>query len=112
MAIVALSFVTSEPPPLNIDEQGVVRVGGTRVTLDTVIAAYKQHTSAEEIAEAFPVLDLADVHAVIAYYLRHSKAVEDYLEEGERKAADLKQKIESRYDPNEIRQRMAVACKE
>ena len=29
----------AEPPPIQMDEDGVARIGGTRVTLDTVIGA-------------------------------------------------------------------------
>ena len=108
MATAAFSLVSSEPPPLNVDEHGVVRVGGTRVTLDTVLTAYKQHAGAEEIAEAFPVLELADVHAAIAYYLRHRQEVEAYLQEGVQKADEMRKKIEMRHDPEAIRQRIAA----
>lgn len=51
--------------PLSTDKDGVVRVGCTRVTLDTVVQVYKAGTSAEEIARHYPVLELADVYAVI-----------------------------------------------
>lgn len=108
MATAAFSLVSSEPPPLNIDPYGVVRVGGTRVTLDTVITAYEQHASAEEIAETFPVLDLADVHAAIAYYLRHRQEVEAYLKEGVQKGEEMRKKIEMQYDQEAIRQRIAA----
>jgi hypothetical protein len=39
------------PVPLRADEQGVMRVGHTRVRLDTVITAWKQGASPEQIVE-------------------------------------------------------------
>ena len=63
--------LTTDPTPLHADEHGVVRVGGTRVTLHVVIAAFLQGATAEEIAMRYDVLSLPDVYATIAYYLRH-----------------------------------------
>ena len=51
------------PPPLRTEEGGVVRVGKTRVSLDTVIGAFHQGCSAEQIVLKFPTLELTDVYA-------------------------------------------------
>ena len=64
-------LVTSEPVPLVTDLDGVIRVGATRVTLDTVIAAFQEGMTAEGIVEQYPSLRLADVYSVIGYFLRH-----------------------------------------
>lgn len=85
--------------PLAADESGTIRVSGTRVTLDTILGYYKQGQSAEEISQGFPTVPLADIHAVIAYYLRHREQVEAYLAEGEREAAELRRRIEARQGP-------------
>ena len=69
----------AELMPLQVDSDGVMRVGGTRVTLDTVIAIFEQGATAEEIVQRFPTLDLADVYFAIGYYLRHRQEVDDYL---------------------------------
>ncbi len=58
--------INTEPVPLLTDKDGVVRVGGTRVTLDTVVAAFKEGATAEEIVQQYPSLELADVYAVIS----------------------------------------------
>jgi len=65
-----------EVVPLVADAHGVVRVGNTRVTLDTVIAAFADGATAEEIAQQYPSLYLADVYSVIGYYLRHTADVD------------------------------------
>ena len=74
-------MVMPEPVPLAADRDGVMRVGGTRVTLDTVVAAFREGATAEEITQQYPSLQLADVYAVIGYYLRHQPEVDDYLRE-------------------------------
>jgi uncharacterized protein (DUF433 family) len=67
--------------PLRIDEADAIRVGNTRVLFVLVVFAYKRGATAEQIVEMYTSLDLADVYAVIAYYLRHRDEVEHYLEE-------------------------------
>jgi len=81
--------------PFKSDTEGVVRVGGTRVTLDTVISAFKNGSTCEEIVFQFPVLKLADVYSAISYYLNHQDAVEAYLEQHERIADKIKKKYSS-----------------
>jgi uncharacterized protein (DUF433 family) len=70
--------------PLRLDKGGVVRVGRTRVTLDSVLRAYLDGESAEGVVERFPTLDLADVHATIAWFLRHRAEADEYLAQGRR----------------------------
>ena len=67
--------ISSEPVPLATRPDGTVRVGGTRVTLDTVVAAFREGASAEAIARRYPTLGLADVYSVLGYYLRHREEV-------------------------------------
>jgi uncharacterized protein (DUF433 family) len=45
--------------PLKTDIGGVVRVGNTRVTLDTIITTFKEGATAEEIVSQYPSLSLA-----------------------------------------------------
>jgi uncharacterized protein (DUF433 family) len=95
-----------EPNPLRRDADGVLRVGNTRVTLDTVVETFLQGDSPEEITEQYPSLDLAEVYAVIAYYLRHRAEVEDYLKERQRQADAVRQENEARFPPEGIRARL------
>ncbi len=60
-----------QPIPLETDEHGVARVAGTRVTLDVLVEAFADGATPEEIVLQYPVLPLADVYAVIGYYLGH-----------------------------------------
>src|SRR5262245_7002223 len=72
-------LVTAEPVPLVSDADGVVRVGSTRVTLDTVVAAFREGMTAEGIVEQYPSLQLAEVYSVVGWFLSHLEEVEAYL---------------------------------
>lgn len=85
--------------PLTTTEFGKIRVGRSRVSLDSVVHHYKHGATAERIAESFPSLDLADICAVIAYYLANRELVEEYLRTQEAESDALQQQIES--DPNQ-----------
>lgn len=76
--------------PLQTDAYGVIRVGGTRVTLDSVVYAFREGASAEEIVQHYPVLKLADVYAVIGYYLQHRDQVDAYIQAGESEAEEFR----------------------
>ncbi len=67
-------------PPLREDEGGVVRVGKTRISLDLLVEQYENGMTPEDIVRAYDTLVLADVHSVVAYYLRHRDEVRAYLE--------------------------------
>lgn len=61
---------------LSRDADGVIRVGSTRLTLNTLVAAYRQGNTPEEIARQYPAVDLADVYAGIGHYLHRREEVE------------------------------------
>ena len=95
-----------ERVPLALDEDGVLRVGGTRVTLDTVVTAFHEGATVEEIVQQYPSLQLADVYAVIGYYLRRQSEVEAYLRKREQEAAQVRRENESRFYPTGVRARL------
>ncbi|BAY25197.1 hypothetical protein NIES2100_50030 [Calothrix sp. NIES-2100] len=98
--------IIAEPAPLEMNPDGVVRVGKTRVTLDTIVAVFKQGTTAEEIVHRFPSLQLADVYATIAFYLKHQQEVEAYLQQRQQQAQEIRQMNQSRFDPQGLRDRL------
>jgi uncharacterized protein (DUF433 family) len=67
--------------PLREDAHGVIRVSGTRVTLLTFMHAWLNGSSAEEIVEQYPALRLDDVHAVLAFVLRHRDQIDAFMRE-------------------------------
>ncbi|MBL8131836.1 MAG: DUF433 domain-containing protein [Anaerolineae bacterium] len=87
--------------PLKMDENGAIRVSGTRVTLDTVIARYRQGDSPEAIHQGFDVLPLKDIYAVIAYYLAHRDDLDAYLQRREEEAERIRQEVEATYTPEQ-----------
>ena len=99
------SFAT-EAVLLKADADGVIRVGKTRVTLDTVVAAFSQGATAEEIAQRYSSLELADLYQVIGYYLRRRPEVEAYLRERKAQADAVRKENEARFDPEGVRDRL------
>ena len=82
--------------PISEDEYGAIRVANTRVTLDVIVAAYQNGDSPEQIHEGFPSLKLADIYAVITYYLNHQNAVDTYLRQRDEQAKHTHDEIESK----------------
>lgn len=97
---------TTETIPLTEDVQGVLRVGHTRVTLDTVLAAFADGATPEEISQQYPALHLADVYSVIGYYLRHTGDIDAYLQQRRIQQGIIRQQNETRFDPRGVRDRL------
>lgn len=57
------------------------RVADTRVSLASVLHAYRAGRSPEAVAADFPSLTLEHIHGVIAYYLQNRDAVDRHLAE-------------------------------
>ncbi len=51
------------------------------ISFDTVVQAFNEGKSAEEIVLGYPTLELAAVYAILAYYLRHRGVVDRYVAE-------------------------------
>ncbi len=98
--------ISNETVPLMIDSDGVIRVGKTRVTLDTIISAFLDGATAEEISYQYPSLELADIYLVIAYYLRRRDELDIYLQQRQEGAEKIRTQNESRFDPSGVKQRL------
>lgn len=92
--------------PLALGKDGVARVGGTRVTLDTVVRAFVRGATAEEIAQQYPTLELSDIYTTISYYLQNVEEVGAYLERRKKHAQAVKEENQKRFDPHGIRDRL------
>lgn len=96
-----------ETPPLREDETGAIRVGQSRVLLETVIRAFQDGASPESIVHRYSTLSLSDVYNTIGYYLRHQDAVEAYLDQREQLADSIQQRLSSlQPDLSSIRARL------
>jgi uncharacterized protein (DUF433 family)/predicted RNase H-like HicB family nuclease len=82
-------------PSLRVDEGGTIRIGNSRIRLDLVVEQYENGMTPEDMVRAYDTLDLADVHAAIAYYLRHRDEVRAYLKRRKEEAETLRAKLEA-----------------
>ncbi|MCU0482345.1 MAG: DUF433 domain-containing protein [Anaerolineae bacterium] len=83
--------------PIYIDEHGQIRIAKTRVLLELVINAFNRGESAEGIIESYSSLSLADVYAVIAYYLNHRTEIDAYIHQADKDFQDIQQDVEQGY---------------
>ncbi len=89
---------------LSPDTYGTIRIGRTRVTLDTVVESFKSGETAEDIAFQYPTLELGEVYAAISYYLQNQSSVEEYLQLQASAARRLRDEIENQFPPTLNRQ--------
>jgi uncharacterized protein (DUF433 family) len=102
----AMQVFQAKPPPLLTEPDGVIRVLGTRVSLETVVGAFDEGATAEEIAQRYPSLDLAAVYAVIAYVLGNRPEVDAYVTARRREARALQAEVEAQLPPRGLRERL------
>ena len=98
--------VSTSEVKLTKTEAGVLRVGNSRVSLDAVIIAFSQGATPEQIVEDYDSLELSEVYAVISYYLQNREEVEDYLAKRKVRREKLRRQIESRSNPQGIREKL------
>jgi uncharacterized protein (DUF433 family) len=92
--------------PLSTNADGVILVGITRVTLDTVVGSYKQGLSPEEIVSRYPSINLSDVYSTIAFYLSYQLEVEEYLKQRQRIAREIREENQLRFNSQSLRDRL------
>jgi uncharacterized protein (DUF433 family) len=83
--------------PLRTTASGVVYVGQTRVTLQTVVMAFQLGSTPEQIIVDYDALSLADVYAVIAYYLHHREEVDTYIQQQDEAGEKLRQQMQAEH---------------
>ena len=101
-----------EQIPIMTGPDGVMRVHGTRVTLDTIVEAFNEGATAEEIAQQYPSVSLADAYQVIGFYLRHSTELESYFVQRRRESGEARKLNHARSSPDGIRERLLARLKE
>lgn len=85
--------------PLQVDAEGVIRIRDTRVTLYTLVKTYQLGETPEDLHEGFPTVSLADIYAVIAYYLAHQAEIDAYLRDIDEEAERKRQHWEAVHQP-------------
>src|SRR5262249_2652267 len=63
--------------------EGVYRVGGTRVSLDSIVYAFLEGHTAESIQQSFPILTLDQLYGAITYYLADRRGIDTDLHQQE-----------------------------
>ena len=97
--------VEAETLPLTADSNGVLRVGGTRVTLDSVVSAFNAGSTPEEIVRRYDSLRLEDAYLVLGYYLRHRAEVDAYLVAREQRGEAMRAEAEAQLPWSDVRER-------
>lgn len=93
-------------PPFRWDEAGGIRIGKSRVTLDSLLAAYHSGATPEEIAVQYSVLQLEEIYASVAYYLSHRQQIDSYLEQRHREQKQQRSEFIQKNNLANLRQRL------
>jgi uncharacterized protein (DUF433 family) len=97
MSIEHSQYVRSDPG-------GAMKVGASDVSLDSLVAAWRQGHSPETIQTQYPSLTLEDVYGAIAWMLGHAEEVDAYLKRQEAVWAEARARIDA--DPSPAMQRL------
>lgn len=63
------------------ERDGGYYIIGTRISLDSVVYAFRRGAAPESIRRSYPLLTLEEVYGAIAYYLAHQEQIDSYLKE-------------------------------
>jgi uncharacterized protein (DUF433 family) len=88
--------------PLREDPPGVFRVGNSRVLLELVIRAFQRGQTLESIVQSYDTLSLADVYAVVSYYLANPTPFDEYLRRCDQEAKAVQDKLEAAGMTNQV----------
>src|SRR5256885_2563566 len=74
-----------------VQDEGIYRIAGTRISLDSVAYAFRRGASPESIQRSFPLLTLEQIYGAITFYLAHQEELDHYLSEDEARFEELRQ---------------------
>jgi uncharacterized protein (DUF433 family) len=100
------AFETAQTAPLTLWEDGSIRIGSSRVTLDSVVHEFVQGSTAEQIQDDFPSLSLREIYGAISYYLEHEDRISEYLKRREEEAQKVRAEVEDRSRVETLRRRV------
>jgi uncharacterized protein (DUF433 family) len=64
-------------------------IKGTRISLDSVVYAFRRGSAPESIQRSFPLLTLEEVYGAIAFYLANEAEIDEYLKKQAEKFEEL-----------------------
>lgn len=89
------------------ERNGAYYVAGTRVSLESIVHAFRDGQAPETILEDFDTLTLEQVYGAITYYLANQAQVDAYLVRQQRRWEEMKRNAEPL--PAELRERLEAA---
>jgi uncharacterized protein (DUF433 family) len=81
--------------PLREDDQGAIRIGGTRMLLDLIVRRFREGARPESFVESYEESTIRDVYAVLTHYLDRTDAIDAYLRCRDAEAHQVRQQIEA-----------------
>jgi len=81
------------------DEYGVLRIGDTRVSLDSVVYAFRQGHAPEGIRQQYSTLSLEEIYGAVAFYLANREEVDRYLQSQQQAWDQFRQQAEQQPHP-------------
>ncbi len=70
---------------------GGYRIAGKRISLDSVVYAFRRGAAPESVLRSFPLLTLEEVYGAITFYLAHQAEIDAYLEQEEAEFEKMRQ---------------------
>lgn len=89
------------------ERDGNYYVAGTRISLDSLVHAFRRGESPETICHNFGLLRLEEVYGAITYYLANQAEIDAYLNRQNEKWADGRRNAEA--IPADLRERIIQA---
>jgi uncharacterized protein (DUF433 family) len=82
-------------------------IAGTRVSLDSIVLAFREGKSPESILESFDTLTLEDVYGAITFYLANQSAINTYMVRQQQRIERMQRNAEPL--PQDLRARLEAA---
>ena len=92
--------------PLHETADGNIRVIGSRVTLHTVVSAYRMGDTPAYIQVCYPSLTLDQINSIIAWYLKNRADVDEYIRKVDEQVEELFRELESRPESIAFREKI------
>lgn len=70
-------------------------VTGTRISLDSIVYAFRRGQSPEGIVQSFPLLNLEQVYGAITFYLANQTEIDAYLAIEEKEFESMPQPLQT-----------------
>ncbi len=104
-------FVSEVSYEFNGQPRIAYRVAGSRVSLDSVLGAYRRGESPEEIIDGFESLSLEQVNNAITFYLANREEIDEYLQQSEIEGEIISRQINEKFraEKPELYQRLMAA---